>query len=76
MGYFEGIGSERGIAWRVSDLLSLRDFLGLEAGENPPDHATLSRTRRLVDVETHDRVFTWVVELLAVVETAREVLAY
>lgn len=65
VGYFEGIDSERGIAWRVADSLSLRDFAGLAAGERPPDHSTLSRTRRLIDVETHDQVFTWVVELLA-----------
>ncbi|MGH9381214.1 MAG: transposase [Thermoanaerobaculia bacterium] len=65
VGYFEGIDSERGIAWRVADALSLRDFLGLEAGDRPRDHSTLSRTRRLMDVETHDQVFTWVVELLA-----------
>jgi len=30
VGYFEGIASERGIAWRCSDSMSLRDFLRLE----------------------------------------------
>src|SRR5690606_35939985 len=48
IGYFEGIDSERGIAWRVSDSMSLRQFLGLMLSENTPDHSTLSRTRRLL----------------------------
>ena len=51
VGYFEGIDSERGIAWRISDSLSLRVFLGLPAGKAPADHSTLSRTRRLIDVD-------------------------
>ena len=58
--------SERGIAWRVADSLSLRSFLDLEVTERSPDHSTLSRTRRLIDVETHEAVFTWVLERLAV----------
>ena len=49
VGYFEGIGSERGIAWRVADSLSLRSFLGLGLTDSTPDHSTLSRTRRLGD---------------------------
>ena len=64
IGYFEGLGSERGIAWRVGDSLSLRSFLDLEVTEAAPDHSTLSRTRRLIDVETHQAVFTWVLERL------------
>ena len=60
IGYFEGISSERGIAWRVADSLSLRSFLDLDVTEASPDHSTLSRTRRLIDVETHEAVFTWV----------------
>ena len=59
IGYFEGLSSERGIAWRVADSLSLRSFLDLELTESAPDHSTLSRTRRLIDVETHEAVFTW-----------------
>ena len=62
IGYFEGISSERGIAWRVADSLSLRSFLDLDVTESSPDHSTLSRTRRLIDVETHEAVFTWVLE--------------
>lgn len=60
LGYFEGIDSERGIAWRATDSLSVRGFLRLPVDEPPPDHTTLSRTRRLIDVETHRDVFTWV----------------
>ena len=65
IGYFEGIDSERGIAWRAADSLALRSFLGVGLNEMPPDHSTLSRTRRLIDVETHQAVFRWVLELLA-----------
>jgi len=64
IGYFEGIGSERGIAWRTADSVSLRLFLGLPMSKNPPDHSTLSRTRRLLDLETHHRVFSWVLAVL------------
>ncbi len=65
VGYFEGIDSERGIAWRISDSMSLRRFLGLALDKSPPDHSTLSRTRRLVDLDTHRQVFTWILGLLA-----------
>ena len=62
VGYFEGLGSERGIAWRAADSLGLREFLGLKLSESPPDHSTLSRTRRLIDVQTHAAVFEWVLQ--------------
>src|SRR5215475_1610770 len=65
LGYFEGLDSERAIAWRAADSLSIRSFLGLELHEAPPDHSTVSRTRRLIDVETHQAVFTWVLQRLA-----------
>ena len=65
IGYFEGIEGERGIAWRAADSLALRQFLGLALNEMTPDHSTISRTRRLIDVETHQAVFRWVLELLA-----------
>src|SRR3989442_10569697 len=65
IGYFEGVDSERGIAWRAADSLGLRSFLGVGLNEMPPDHSTISRTRRLIDVETHRAVFGWVLELLA-----------
>ena len=65
LGYFEGIDSERGIAWRAADSLSVREFVGLELGEAPPDHSTISRTRRLIDVERHRAVFSWILDRLA-----------
>jgi transposase len=65
LGYFEGLDSERAIAWRAADSLSIRSFLGLELHEPSPDHSTISRTRRLIDVETHRAVFTWVLQRLA-----------
>ena len=52
IGYFEGLGSERAIAWRAADSLSLRAFLHLATPVAPPDHSTISRTRRLFSVET------------------------
>jgi transposase len=64
LGYFEGIDSERGIAWRATDSLAIRGFLGLGVHDAPPDHSTISRTRRLIDLETHRAVFTWVQERL------------
>jgi transposase len=65
VGYFEGIDSERGIAWRCADSLSLKSFLGYAVTETTPDHSTISRTRRLIDLETHSRVFTWMLQVLA-----------
>jgi transposase len=65
VGYFEGIDSERGISWRAGDSLSIRAFAGIPLNEGAPDHTTISRTRRLIDVETHRHVFGWVLGLLA-----------
>ena len=65
IGYFEGIDSERGIAWRAADSLGLRQFLQIGLDERTPDHSTLSRTRRSIDVETHRKVFGWVLGVLA-----------
>jgi len=65
IGYFEGLEGERGIAWRAEDSLGLRRFLGIALDESPPDHSTISRTRRLMDVETHREVFTWVLGVIA-----------
>src|SRR5262249_47723009 len=64
VGYFEGIDSERRIAWRAADSLAVRSFVGLGVETAAPDHSTISRTRRLIDVETHRAVFTWVQERL------------
>jgi len=65
VGYFEGIDSERGIAWRVADSLGLKEFLGYSITDATPDHSTISRNRRLIDAETHEEVFNWVLKLLA-----------
>jgi hypothetical protein len=60
IGYFEGMGAERGIAWRLADSLALRRFVGIALDEYTPDHSTISRTRRLIDLDTHREVFGWV----------------
>jgi transposase len=65
IGYFEGIEAERGIAWRLADSLALRRFVGIALDEYTPDHSTISRTRRLLDLETHREVFSWVLCMLA-----------
>jgi transposase len=65
IGYFEGIDSERGIAWRAADSFASRDFLGVGLEQAPPDHSTISRTRRLIDLETHRAVFTWVLQCVS-----------
>ena len=65
IGYFEGLDAERAIAWRTADSFALRDFLGFVLPEAPPDHSTISRTRRLIDLETHEAVFTWMLQRLA-----------
>src|SRR5579871_4948019 len=65
IGFFEGIGSERGIAWRVADSFSLRRFLKYGLEEATPDHVTISRTRRLLDEATHQAVFTFVLTAVA-----------
>ena len=67
VGYFEGVDSERGIAWRASDSLAVRAFLRLPVDEPPPDHTTISRTRRIIDLESHRVVFTWVQQRLVAV---------
>jgi transposase len=64
VGYFEGIDSERGIAWRAADSLAVRGFVRLALDETAPDHSTISRTRRKIDLETHRAAFTWVQQRL------------
>src|SRR5271157_5490892 len=59
VGYFEGIGAERGIAWRLADSLALRRFVGIALDEYTPDHSTISRTRRLIDLDTHRELGCW-----------------
>jgi transposase len=65
VGYFEGIDSERGIDWRCNDSHSLKLFLGVAIDEPAPDHSTISRTRRLIDLETHQQVFQEILKVLA-----------
>jgi len=65
IGYFEGLDSERGIAWRCADSLALRAFLGYTLTENTPDHSSLSVIRNRIDLETHQEVFAWILKLLA-----------
>jgi transposase len=65
IGFFEGIDSERGIAWRVADSMALRAFLDYSLTETTPDHSSVSRTRRKMSLETHIRVFQWVLGVLA-----------
>jgi len=57
IGYFEGISSERAIAWRCADSLSLREFLGFELTQNTPDHSTLSVWRKRLELKTYEEVF-------------------
>ena len=63
VGYFEGIGSQRGIAWRCADSLSLRSFLGLALTEASPDHSSLSYIRQRLPREIHDAVFAKVLAI-------------
>jgi transposase len=63
VGYFEGLNSQRGIAWRCSDSLSLREFLGIPLGEESPDHSSLSYIRNRLPHEVHEAVFVWVLKL-------------
>src|SRR3989441_6040578 len=71
VGYFEGLDSERGIAWRAADSLAVRHFLGLGLDEAAPDHSTISRTRRVIDVEAHRAVFTSVQDRLGAADLLR-----
>jgi transposase len=63
VGYFEGLSSQRGIAWRCSDSLSLRDFLGVGLTEDAPDHSSLSVIRNRLPLEVHEEVMVWVLRL-------------
>jgi transposase len=66
LGYFECLDSERAMAWRAADSSGVRAFLGLGLTECAPDHSTISRTRRLIDLDTHRTVFTWVLQCLGI----------
>jgi len=63
VGYFEGIGSQRGIAWRCADSLSLREFLSVGLTENSPDHSSLTRVRDRLPLSVHEQVFQFVLQV-------------
>lgn len=65
VGYFEGIGAQRGIAWRCSDSLSIREFLGIPLGQDSPDHSSLTVIRNRLPLEVHTQVFQWILRLAA-----------
>ena len=65
VGFFEGLDSERAIAWRCADSLSLRQFLGYDLSKATPEHSSLSRIRQRLDVEVHQEVFAFVLQILA-----------
>lgn len=65
IGYFEKLDSERQIAWRCADSLSLRSFLRIPLGSDTPDHSSLSRIRGRIDVETHQALFGWALQRVA-----------
>ena len=63
VGYFEGIGSQRGIAWRCGDSLWLREILGVPLTEDTPDDSSLTRVRDRLPLEIHATVFQLVLKL-------------
>src|SRR5207244_4055892 len=63
VGYFEGIGSQRGIAWRCADSFSLRGFLGTALHESTPDHSSLTNTRKRLPPEVFHEVFQFVLRI-------------
>ena len=65
IGYFEGIASQRGIAWRCSDSRSLAEFLGIPINEETPDHSSLSRVHERLPLEVHEEAFVFVLKIAA-----------
>lgn len=63
VGYFEGLDSQRGIAWRCRDSRSLCSFLGLGPMEESPEHSSLTRIRKRLPLEVHEEVFAFVLRL-------------
>lgn len=63
VGYFEGLDSQRAIAWRCCDSLSLRAFLGTPLAEATPDHSSLTRIRQRLPVDVHEQVFLHVLRI-------------
>src|SRR5476651_1278157 len=65
VGYFEGIASQRGIAWRCSDSRSLAEFLGIAADKTTPDHSTMTRVSQRLPLEVFEEVFVFVLKIAA-----------
>jgi transposase len=65
VGYFEGIASQRGIAWRCSDSRSLADFLGIPSNETTPEHSSMTRVHQRLPLEVHEEVFVFVLKMAA-----------
>src|SRR5450755_2322971 len=65
VGYFEGIASQRGIAWRCSDSRSLAEFLGVPSNENTPDHSSMTRVHERLPLEVHEEMFVFVLKIAA-----------
>lgn len=66
IGYFEGLDSQRGIAWRCADSLSLKSFLGYSLEEATPDHSSLTRVGQRLPIEVHEQVFPFVLKIAQV----------
>lgn len=64
IGYFEGIDSQRGIAWRCADSLALRNFLGIPVTESTPVHASMSVIRKRLPSDAFQQVFLFVLNQL------------
>src|SRR6516162_3843472 len=63
VGYFEALDSQRGIAWRCADSLSLRGFLGILWDESTPDHSSLTKIRQRLPLEVHQQVFVFALKV-------------
>jgi transposase len=64
VGYFEGIDSQRGIAWRCADSLSLKQFLGYGPTASTPEHSSLTKIRQRLPLEVYREVFQFVLALV------------
>jgi hypothetical protein len=64
IGYFEGLDSQRGIAWRCADSLALRAFLGVSLTEATPVHASMSVIRQRLPESVFDALFQFVLGVL------------
>jgi hypothetical protein len=63
VGYFEGLDSQRAIAWRCHDSRSLQAFLGYPITQPTPDHSSLTVIRKRLPLEVHEHVFTRVLSI-------------